>query len=62
MRQLEAMKDARNDLHNKLGYAFDGLVTELQKEINKVIDELLGGYEKNLWRKDLWIPTRKRSL
>ncbi|WP_304128751.1 GTPase [Gemella sanguinis] len=46
MRQLEAMKDARNDLHNKLGYAFDGLVTELQKEINKVIDELLGGYEK----------------
>ena len=46
MRQLEAMKDARNDLHNKLGYAFDGLITELQKEINKVIDELLGGYEK----------------
>ena len=46
MRQLEAMKDARNDLHNKLGYAFDGLVTELQKEINKVIDELLDGYEK----------------
>ena len=39
MRQLEAMKDARNDLHNKLGYAFEGLITELQKEINKVIDE-----------------------
>lgn len=46
MRKVEAMEDARNDLHNKLGYAFDGLVTELQKEINKVIDELLGGYEK----------------
>ena len=46
MRQLEAIKDARNDLHNKLGYAFEGLATELQKEINKVIDELLGGYEK----------------
>lgn len=45
-RKVEAMEDARNDLHNKLGYAFDGLVTELQKEINKVIDELLGGYEK----------------
>lgn len=46
MRKVEAMEDARNDLHNKLGYAFDGLITELQKEINKVIDELLGGYEK----------------
>lgn len=46
MRKVEAMEDARNDLHNKLGYAFDGLITELQKEINKIIDELLGGYEK----------------
>lgn len=46
MRKVEAMEDARNDLHNKLGYAFDGLITELQKEINKAIDELLGGYEK----------------
>lgn len=46
MRKAEAMEDARNDLHNKLGYAFDGLITELQKEINKFIDELLGGYEK----------------
>lgn len=46
LRKVEAMEDARNDLHNKLGYAFDGLITELQKEINKVIDELLGGYEK----------------
>lgn len=46
MRKVEAMEDARNDLHNRLGYAFDGLITELQKEINKVIDELLGGYEK----------------
>ena len=46
MRKVEAMEDARNDLHNKLGYAFDGLITELQKELNKVIDELLGGYEK----------------
>ena len=43
---LEAMKMLVMILHNKLGYAFDGLITELQKEINKVIDELLGGYEK----------------
>ena len=60
MCQLEAMKDSCNDLHNKLGYTFHGFIIELQKEINKVIDKILGGYEKFMGQRFLDLYKKKR--
>lgn len=46
LRRKDALKDARNDLHSKLVYAFDGILTDYQNQINKIIDNLLGNFEK----------------
>lgn len=46
IRKAEALKEARLDLHSKLDYFFDNLSTDLQNQINKVIDDVIGTYEK----------------
>lgn len=45
IRKAEALKEARLDLHSKLDYFFDNLSTDLQNQINKVIDDVIGTYE-----------------
>ena len=45
IRKAKALEEARLDLHSKLDYFFDNLSTDLQNQINKVID-VIGTYEK----------------
>ena len=46
IRKAKALEEARLDLHSKLDYFFDNLSTDLQNQINKVIDDVIGTYEK----------------
>ena len=46
IRKVKALEEARLDLHSKLDYFFDNLSTDLQNQINKVIDDVIGTYEK----------------
>ena len=46
IRKVKALEEARLYLHSKLDYFFDNLSTDLQNQINKVIDDVIGTYEK----------------